>query len=289
LRTALECLPCLLEQALFAARRATGCQNLQQRILAEAALRLSSLDLQASPPENSMGLYALISEITGLPDPFLGLKEESNRQALAMLPAQAARIQAASDPLFAAIRLAIAGNIIDYGAPHQLNPGEVIEGALSRPLAINDYQAFQHDLARAGNILYLADNCGELVFDRLLIEQLGRQVILAVRDEPIINDALPQDARECGLERFCRIITNGTACPGTPLPRCSPEFQAAFRQADLIISKGQGNFETLSTTPAPIYFLLTVKCRVVAAHLAELAGISVKIGEPVLLRGRVGK
>jgi damage-control phosphatase, subfamily I len=284
--TALDCLPCLLEQALFAVRRATDCQELQQRIMAEMAQRLSALDLQASPPENSMGLYGQIAEITGSPDPFAGLKEQSTRLAKAMRPRQAARINAAADPLLTAIRLAIAGNVIDYGAPHQLNAEEVIEGALARPLAINDYPALLQDLDRAENILYLADNCGELIFDSLLIEQLDRQVTLAVRDKPIINDALAEDARRCGLARLCTIISNGTDCPGTPLPHCSHAFKEAFQRADLIISKGQGNFETLSTTPAPLYFLLTVKCRVVAAHIDELAGVAVRIGEPVLLKSR---
>jgi damage-control phosphatase, subfamily I len=285
-RTALDCLPCLLEQSLFAIRRATDCQKLQQRIMAEMAQRLSALDLQASPPENSMGLYGRIAELTASPDPFAGLKEESTRLALAMRPRQATRINAAADPLLTAIRLAIAGNVIDYGAPHQLNAEEVFDGALARPLAINDYPALQQDLDRAENVLYLADNCGELIFDSLLIEQLGRPVTLAVRDKPIINDALAEDARRCGLERLCRIISNGTGCPGTPLPLCSHAFNKVFQGADLIISKGQGNFETLSTTPAPLYFLLTVKCRVVAAHIAEIAGVTVLVGEPVLFKSR---
>jgi damage-control phosphatase, subfamily I len=284
--TALDCLPCLLEQALFAVRRATDCQDLQQAIMAEMAQRLSALDLQASPPENSMVLYGRIAERTGSPDPFAGLKTESTRLAQAMQPRQSARIAAATDPLLTAIRLAIAGNVIDYGAPHQLQAEEVVEGALTRPLVIDDYAAFRHDLARAENVLYLADNCGELIFDSLLIEQLDRKVVLAVRDKPIINDALAEDARQCGLERRCRIISNGTACPGTPLPLCSHAFKETFRRADLIISKGQGNFETLSTTPAPLYFLLTVKCRVVAAHIAEITGVNVRIGEPVLLKSR---
>ncbi|MBU3983479.1 MAG: DUF89 family protein [Proteobacteria bacterium] len=113
---------------------------------------------------------------------------------------------------------------------------------------------------------------------RCLVD-LGLDVTVAVREGPIINDALLADAQACGLDRYARIITNGTACPGSPLASCSPEFLHAFRQADLILSKGQGNFETLSEavyeSDADIFFLLTIKCPVVGAHLACLTGKSV--------------
>jgi damage-control phosphatase, subfamily I len=284
MHTALDCLPCFLQQSLAAARRITGCEEMQRLIMVEMVRYLSSLDLEASPPENAMGLYQRLAELAGSPDPYADLKEESNRLALLLLPRQAALVDKATDPLLAAVKVAIAGNIIDYGAPHQFDFSVVLENASRRELAIDDYLDFRRDLARAETVLYLADNCGELVFDRLLIERLDRKVVLAVKEKPIINDALTEDARRCGLDRFCTIITNGTACPGTPLPRCSPTFQDAFQSADLIISKGQGNFETLSATSAPVYFLLTVKCLVVAAHIEKLAGTGVRLGESVLLK-----
>ncbi|MDH3394130.1 MAG: ARMT1-like domain-containing protein, partial [Desulfobulbaceae bacterium] len=137
------------------------------------------------------------------------------------------------------------------------------------------------------SILYLADNCGEIVFDSLLIEQLGPQKItLAVKERPIINDALITDTASCGLNNLCTVISNGTDCPGTPLAQCSEEFQDCFHNADLIISKGQGNFETLSESNAPLYFLLTVKCPVVVDHVNMLAGKSTRVsmGEMILLK-----
>jgi damage-control phosphatase, subfamily I len=286
MHTPLDCLPCLLTQCLSTARRAGNCEDLQRRIMTEMARRISAFDPLTSPPENAMGLYARIAELAGSADLFAELKEQSNQLALSMRPRQATRIAEAADPLRAALKLAIAGNVIDYGAPHQLDLHEMLATALSRPLAIDHYHELQQELTRAENVLYLADNCGELVFDSLLIERLGKKVTLATKERPIINDALVEDALHCGLDRHCEIITNGTGCPGTPLASCSPAFRQAFQEADLIISKGQGNFETLSTTPGPIYFLLTVKCRVVAAHLAELAGIRVRVGEPVLFKGQ---
>jgi damage-control phosphatase, subfamily I len=289
MRTSLDCLPCLLKQALFAIHRTTADGELQRRLMTEAAQQLTSIDFTASPPENSMALYARIAEATGCADPFAGLKEESNRLALDLRPGMAARIKGAADPLLAAIKLAIAGNVIDYGTHHRFDARQSLDESFCRPLAIADYEDLRQDLALAANLLYLADNCGELVFDGLLIEQLGRMgktVALAVKEGPIINDALARDAELCGLDRTCRVMSNGTACPGTPLALCSGPFQEAFRSADLIISKGQGNFETLSLVVAPIYFLLTVKCEVVAAHVRELTGRTVRLGEPVLLKTR---
>lgn len=151
-------------------------------------------------------------------------------------------------------------------------------------------------LPAGSKVLYLADNCGEIVYDVLVLRalvDLGLEVTVAVKEGPIINDALMADAFSCGLDRYARIISNGTACPGTPLASCSTEFLEAYRGADLIISKGQGNFETLSETvavsKADIFFLLTVKCPVVGAHLARLAGKDPAelpgLGEMVLFAG----
>ena len=126
-------------------------------------------------------------------------------------------------------------------------------------------------------MLYLADNCGEIVYDRLLIEYLFRRgfaITLAVKDGPIINDALLEDALTAGLDRFARIISNGSRCPGTVLDQCSLEFRQLFASADVVISKGQGNFESLSDIDREVFFLLMLKCRVAASHMAELAAVA---------------
>jgi len=152
-------------------------------------------------------------------------------------------------------------------------------------------------LPAGARVLYLADNCGEIVYDLLVLRclaDLGLDVTVAVKAGPIINDALIADAIACGLDRYARIISNGTACPGTPLTSCSREFLEAFYGADLILSKGQGNFETLSEAvaeiAADIFFLLTVKCSVVGTHLAGLSGQDPATlpgqGEMVLVDGK---
>lgn len=160
-----------------------------------------------------------------------------------------------------------------------------------REFVLDDYSFLLETLQGKPKVLYLCDNCGEIVFDGLLIRQLnklGCQVTAAVREAPIINDATMADAQTCGLDKICSVISNGTRCPGTSLDACSEEFREHFRAADLIISKGMGNFETLSEVSAPIFFLFTVKCSQVARHLTERQGFKSGFlkgaGEMVLLR-----
>lgn len=274
MRTTLDCLPCFLRQALYAARLAAPAHGDQKRLMDEVARLLPRFNLDRSPPENAIGVYDLIAELSGCEDPFSGLKESSTRLALTLRPHVREQIRAAADPLLTAFKFAIAGNIIDYGAHHDFDVEATVNACLEQELAVNDYSRMARDIERAEKILYLADNCGELVFDGLVIELLGKKVTLAVKERPIINDALEADALACGLDKACGIVSNGTGCPGTPLDLCSTAFKQTFRQADLIISKGQGNFETLSDTPGPIYFLLTIKCPVVADHIAGQAKAS---------------
>ncbi|HSH13885.1 MAG TPA: ARMT1-like domain-containing protein [Desulfurivibrionaceae bacterium] len=286
MRTAPACLPCFLRQARHVAA-ITGAAPRQEAEIIRAVERLvKTFDLAISPPENAVALYGLIAKLTSIPDPFAALKMASNRAALALLPRLREIVAASADPLATAARLAVAGNIIDYGASQNFDVEGAIAACLERAPAVDHFAWFQEKLTGAERILYLADNCGELVFDRLFIEQLGKPVTLAVKASPIINDALTVDTEDCGLTTLCRVIDNGTGCPGTPLTTCCPEFQKLFREADLIISKGQGNFETLSETPAPLFFLLLVKCQVVASHAAERAALpseAIKVGDLLML------
>ena len=138
------------------------------------------------------------------------------------------------------------------------------------------------DAANAQDILYLADNAGEIVFDRLLIEQLPMQKItVVVKGFPIINDATMEDAVAAGLTEIVSVIDNGSDAPGTILEICSDAFVSRFEQADLIITKGQGNYETLSDIDKNIYFILKAKCPVIASDLG------CPIGQMVLINKRV--
>jgi len=289
MRTTLDCLPCFLKQTIYTARLCTPSPAVQQEIMFEVIRHfLPAIDFTISPPENAVHLYELIAGVSNCPDPFAAVKRESNRFAASIAPLIRQKVNEADNPLLAALTFSIAGNIIDYGSLHQFDMEQTIHQALSHRMPINDFAELETDLHQARTILYLGDNSGELVFDGIAIEKLNRDVTFAVKEKAIINDALLEDARECGLENSCRVTSNGTGCPGTPLPHCSAEFRKLFHDADLIISKGQGNLETLSEVKAPIYFLLTVKCPVVNDHLFQLtgspAGWPVKLPFPVLLK-----
>lgn len=287
MQTAEECLACFTRQIKYAARLATTSQTLQQEIEKNGAGIMASFNLELSPPENAVSLYRMVAEMANNPDIFAELKNANNQAALKILPELEDIIARAGEPLQTAALLAIAGNVIDYGSHQDFDINQTISECMDQDLAINDFAEFKIDLQRAEKILYLGDNCGELVFDSLLIRQLEDKVTFATRERPIINDALRQDAETCGLHHLCKIISNGTDCPGTPIEDCNDEFKMAFKNADLIISKGQGNFETLSQVPGPIYFLLMVKCEVVAQHLAETANRSagtIRTGDRILMK-----
>ena len=291
MRTTLDCLVCFMRQAKSTGLLATDNPALQRQLLDAAGQYMERVDTELSPPENVVDLYALFAEILGNDDPFSHVKQEGNDFALFLQEKVEQRIQAAYDPLRAAVRVAIAGNIIDYGALHSFDAAATMQECFDREFVLDDYPLLLEALQGKPKVLYLCDNCGEIVFDGLLIRELNRlgcQVTAAVREAPIINDATIKDAQACGLDRICLVISNGTRCPGTPLESCSEEFKEHFWDADLIISKGMGNFETLSEVSAPIFFLFTVKCKQVARHLTERQGFEFGFlkgaGEMVLLR-----
>jgi uncharacterized protein with ATP-grasp and redox domains len=275
MQTTLDCLPCFLRQTLYAARLISPDLRVQERIVAGVLPTLVEVDFHCSPPENAVQIYQRIAALGDCPDPFAGVKKESNGAAMRLLPRLEDIIGAASDPIATVVKLTMAGNIIDYGAQQSFDVEQAIISCLANDPWGDDLERFVGDVARADRILYLADNCGELVFDGLFIKRLaamGKEVCLAVKEKPIINDALATDAAACGLDQYCTVISNGTGCPGTPLARCSPIFRQNFFNADLIVSKGQGNYETLAGTAGPIYYLLTVKCGVVAEHIGRQPG-----------------
>jgi len=265
MRTYLDCIPCFFKQALKAARIAGADEDTQKRILDSLAAEIPNFPLSSSPPEMGRIVYRLVREITGAEDPFKKLKDEYNKIALNIYPDLKSRVAHSKDRLLAAIRLAVAGNVIDFGLDNLFNLEKEIEDVFKKDFVVFDYQEFKEVLKNTKQILYLADNAGEVVFDRILIEELNREVIYVVRDKPVINDALIEDANFCGIDKIAKVISNGADVPGTILDLCSKEFLSLYGKAKLIISKGQGNFEGLAgRSNAPIFFLFKAKCPVIA-------------------------
>jgi uncharacterized protein with ATP-grasp and redox domains len=292
METGNDCLVCFLRQALATVRRSTADTECHWQLTSEVGAMLPGFDPLVSPPENAVHYYRLIARKTGVADPYAREKQESNAFALGLENRTRELIQKEADPLLAAVQFAINANVLDYGAQHLLDRDAAL-ASCRQPPVINHYPAMQQLLDKKPNILYLADNCGEIVFDKLLIELLlarGCRVTLAVRHDPIINDATLDDAVSCGLDRVCPVISNGADVPGTALNSCSEAFRQQFVAADCIISKGMGNFECLSEVRAPLFFLFIVKCSTVLAHLqSRFPDSRLQIGSSILLQGRQGR
>jgi uncharacterized protein with ATP-grasp and redox domains len=291
MRTYLDCIPCFYRQALESARLTGADEIVQKKIIDELSKLIPDFPLEASPPEMGRTVYTLVREIIGVKDPFKEIKESSNKMALSLYPELKQEINNSEDRLLTAVKLSIAGNVIDYGVKNSLNVEEEINKIFNKDFKNDNennktvfrYQEFKEILSKVNHIIYLADNAGEVVFDRLLIEELteklGKQVIYVVRGKPIINDALIEDAIFCGINKVAKITSSGSDAPGTILKYCSPEFIELFRKAELIISKGQGNYESLSEEDEPIFFLFKAKCPVIAKD------IGCKVGDMVLKGG----
>ncbi|MFH2091914.1 MAG: ARMT1-like domain-containing protein [Pseudomonadota bacterium] len=262
-----ECLACCVRGSLDAARLATDDEKLQQQVVRAVLKELSVMDLKIPPPLMALFIHQTVEQITGVKDPYKRLKDKYNDLALELYPGLLEKVKLSN--FQTAVRLTIAGNIIDFGSHNSVGTQKVlttIEHALKVPVN-GDVNRFQRACEQAQKILWLADNTGEIVFDKLLLSRLDTQkIIYAVRGGPTQNDATMEDAVYTGITKMVKVIDTGAAIPGVILDYCSDEFIKAYDEADLIISKGQGNFETLDLNDDRIFFLFKAKCPVVADH-----------------------
>ncbi len=267
MKSFLECIPCFLSQALRAGRLAGLDDREIKTLLDEVAVMIPSIPMESTPPETGAIIYGKIREITGKHDPFREIKEKNIGEALQLYPRMKEIIRKADDPLLTALRLAIAGNVIDFGVDRAFDLEKDIEKILRQEFAVFDYDIFKEHLRSASSVIYLGDNAGESVFDRILIEEMHKPVTFAVREVPVINDVTRKDAILSGLDQVADIVSSGSTAPGTILRLCSGDFKKSLERADMIISKGQGNYEALSESDLRIFFLLKVKCPVIARDI----------------------
>jgi damage-control phosphatase, subfamily I len=270
----LDCFPCFLRQSLIALRLGTKDESLQESVLRSVLEDIRIADTTKPPAYTTTFIHRRIRQMLGK-DPFQEIKSEYNRKALNLYPSLKTLIEKSPDPLWTASRIAIGGNVIDFGIFTSIDIEGTIEKALHNALAGDDYRIFAESVHAAEEIVYLLDNAGEIVFDRLFIETLiryGKKIQAVVKGSPVINDATFKDAEESGLREVCEIIDNGSDGVGTILEWTSPEFQKIFNDAQLVISKGQGNFETIQNTKKNIFYLLQSKCEVLSGELGLPAG-----------------
>jgi damage-control phosphatase, subfamily I len=282
-RTELECLPCFFRQISRTLAYAGVNGDRGRAITRKAGSIIESASFEQAPARVSTLLHRLIRTESGV-DPYKKVKETYNRIALEKLR-DVRRMAHGRDRLAGSVRVAIAGNVIDFGIYDNVDLDRALRDAFEMPLSETDYADFNRAVQKTSRILYLCDNAGEIVFDLVLIEtlrELGKKVVAVVKGMPVINDATLEDALATGLHGFAsEVIDNGNDGIGTLLELCSDRFMQEYRSADLIISKGQANYETLvQERDARTFFLFMVKCPVVAKDLQR------KNGDIVLLANR---
>lgn len=295
MKTSLDCFPCFLKQTVIALKLAGADETLQKKVFSAVSEEIKRADVSRPPAWTTTFIHRKIREILK-DDPFKDVKKRYNQIALSLYPELKKMVHSSNDPLWAATRLAIAGNVIDFGIFTSIDIKGTIERAIKEELAVDQFELFKKVVSSAQDILYLLDNAGEIVFDRLLIEVLkdmGKRIIAVVKGAPVLNDCTITDAEETFLTGTTEIIDNGSDAVGTIVEFTSPGFRDIFEKTPLIISKGQGNFETLSTftiTPEnrrfsgdpflsernlnskKIFFLFQSKCEVVSRELGLPVG-----------------
>jgi uncharacterized protein with ATP-grasp and redox domains len=268
LKIGLECIPCFVRQAFKAVSLVTDDQRSRERILRQVVFRLANVSFNKTPPSVGRDIHRIIRLMSGESDPYLEIKRDSNALALKLMPSLKELVKSSTNPFETAVRLAIAGNIIDSGPGNDMSEQKIkktVSQCLDQPISKDAINELKEEIGKASNILYLGDNAGEVFFDRLLIEELnGYPIKFVVRGAPTINDALTDDARMAGIDTLVEVIDNGSDVPGTIVEECSEEFRRLFLEADLIIAKGHGNYETLSDEQKAMFFLLKAKCPVIA-------------------------
>lgn len=246
----------------------------QQKAFLEYFYTTIENDGSGSAPLIQRNLNKTFCRILNIDDPFKEEKEESNRVALELYDNWKPKVIESENPFNLALRLAIAGNIMDYGASDSFDIHKTIDRVIASDFAVDNSEMLRQQLLKASKVLYLGDNAGEIVFDRLFIETIMHgNISFAVKGAPVLNDVTMDDSVQVGMHYAADVITNGYDAPSTILERCNREFQEDFRSADLIISKGQGNLEGLLCESDPrIFFLLMVKCDLIAETLGVKKG-----------------
>ena len=270
MRTYFDCYPCFLKQALSAARRVGADDATQSVVIHEVLTLLQNIQLDATPPDIAYRVHRIARNTISANDPYQKAKAESTAEALDIYSRLKRLVAQSNDALGTAIRISIAGNIIDFGVTEDIqNLWQVVESVLHQPYAIDDTAQLRAKIKNVDYVLFLADNAGETVFDRVLIETLSIPVVYAVKGGPILNDATIEDAVAAGLDQCATLLSNGSDAPGTILSLCSDEFRCLFERAPLIIAKGQANYETLSEAGSRVFCLLRIKCPVIAHDIGQ--------------------
>ncbi len=269
-----DCVPCALRSSLDAVRQISSDDWLAAKVLQQVMADMPEVDAERSPAEYSMEVLGKALKVAGNPDPYKEERARQNAAARQLLPLAEKALKESKDRLETAVRLALAGNCFDP-ILNDFDPEEYIHAALSGTPERFDYPEFRQAARAADSVLYMLDNCGEAVFDKLLVQELAgtdREIHVAVRHSPVLNDVTRQEAEELSFSDVATIVDPGKAMLGVIQSFASAKFRELLKSADMVISKGQANYETLAGAERGIFFLLQVKCQVVAEHLGLKSG-----------------
>ncbi len=238
--------------------------------------RLFGEEWETTNPYLATKIHRLAKEKLSVNDLYREEKESANRMLLDHYDLWKKLVSESPNPFQTAAKLAVIGNVIDYGA-HSLDEDDIItqiKSLTSGELAVDETAELFKRIQEAQSVLYIGDNAGEIVFDKLFIETIDHpNITFAVRGYPVINDITVDDAKQTGIDKLCKIIDNGYDAPSTLLEHCSPEFMEAYNSADVIIAKGQGNFEGLMDEQKDnLFFMLMAKCDPIAGMLGVKKG-----------------
>jgi len=272
MKTYLDCIPCFVQQALRAGKMATNDELKIKEILNRTGELIRKIPMNSTPAETGTLVYEIVKEVSGVDDPYAKIKAQHIAEAKSIYPELEAMVNQSEDRLLTAIKIAIAGNMIDLGVNKDFNVISDVRKMLQQDFAISDYDSFKKQWTKSNDILYIGDNSGESVFDKILIQELKKPVKYVVRSKPIINDVTMKDAMDSGLHEVADLIESGTQSPGIILNQVSQEFLIIFNHSDLVISKGQGNYEGLSGCNRQIFFLLKAKCHPISRDIGVPEG-----------------
>lgn len=265
-----KCLPCVVNQVIKVAN-ITGVDK-KEELLREVFTYLSKMDFEATTPEIIGEIFGIIKKYTNNPDPYKETRNYYNTLFLELLPEFDKKIEQSENSFQLAIRYAIVGNIIDFNPIHNTLLEDIydfFEKMEQLELAIDDSKALMEDIINAKLLLYLGDNCGEICMDKILLKKIKElnpniKILFGVRGKPVVNDSIAEDAYAVGIDEYAEVIDNGDGSLGTVLNRTSSEFKEVYKKANVVIAKGQANYECLSEENKNIYFLLMTKCDVIA-------------------------
>lgn len=268
-----KCLPCVVNQAIKVAN-ITGIHK-KEELLREVFTYLSKMDFEITTPEIIGEIFSITKKYTNNPDPYKETRDYYNTLFLKLLSEFEKKVEQAENSFQLAIRYAIVGNIIDFNPIHNTLLEDIsgyFEKMESSELAIDDSKMLMEDILNADNLLYLGDNCGEICMDKLFLKKIKElnpnvKIFFGVRGKPVVNDSIAEDAYAVGIDEYAKIIDNGDGSLGTVLNRTSVEFREVYKKADVVIAKGQANYECLSEENKNIYFLLMTKCDVIAKDI----------------------